>query len=140
MDPLELRGGDHRTNVGRRLEAATEPQFLGAPDELIDEPVRDGAVRDHARRGGAALPGRAECAPHDPVQRQVDIGVVEHHDRVLTAELARDALQQATADLADVRSGVGRSRERNEVDPGVRHEMIAKLAAGPEHEVQDTLG
>src|SRR5207245_3972093 len=42
VDPLELRGGDHRTNVGRRLEAATEPQFLGAPDELIDEPVRDG--------------------------------------------------------------------------------------------------
>src|SRR5207249_9632528 len=42
-------------------------------------------------------------------------------------------------DLADVRSGVARSRERDEVDARMLYQVIAEIAAGPEHEVEHAL-
>ena len=50
-------------------------------------------VDDDAARRGAALAGGAERRPDDPVDGQVEVGVVEDDDRVLAAELEVDPLE-----------------------------------------------
>ena len=111
MDLLERGAVDDRADVGVVLEAVAEPQLLGALDELRLELVVDLLVRDHAARRGAALAGRAERRPEDPLDREVDVGVVHDDDRVLAAELEVDVLEVAAppfcgtldADLARAR-------------------------------------
>src|SRR5215813_11378703 len=55
VDLVERGLVDDRADVGRVLPAVAELEALGGLDEVGDELVVDGLVRDHAARGGAAL-------------------------------------------------------------------------------------
>ena len=55
--------------------------------ERRDEAVVDAFGDDQPRRGGAALAGGEEGAVDGAVDRDVEVGVVEHDERVLAAHL-----------------------------------------------------
>src|SRR6185503_7906073 len=87
VDLLERGLVDDRADVGVVLPAGPEPQLLDALDEARLELVVRALLDDHARRGGAALTRGAERRPENPVDRELDVGIVEDDDRVLAAEL-----------------------------------------------------
>ena len=71
-----------------------------------DEAVVDALGDDQARRGGAALAGGVEGALHGALDRDVEVGVVEHHQRVLAAHLELElAPCAAIARLRDALAG-----------------------------------
>src|ERR1051326_1612573 len=95
-----LRGGyllfiDLRSHVYGFIKAVADLELLRA----IDEPVRELPVyaflHDYAACGGAALPRSAECTPQDAIESQVEIGVVQHNDRVFSAHLERAGFKAA---------------------------------------------
>src|SRR4029079_2125515 len=87
VDLVERSAVDDRTDVDVLLEAVAELELLRALDELRLERLVDLRPDDDAARGGAALARRAERGPEDPVDGEIDVGVVHHDDRVLAAEL-----------------------------------------------------
>ena len=82
-------------------------------------------MNDDATRRRAALPGRAERRPQDPVEREVEVGVVHDDDRVLATELEVDVLQPLGGGLEHLDTGVARAGERDDRDVGMLHEALA---------------
>ena len=78
--------------------------------ELVVNPV----LQDQPAGRRAALPRRAERAPQHAVEREVEIGVVEHDLRVLAAHLERQPLVHAPARLADAAARLGGAGERDD--------------------------
>ena len=68
-----------------------------APPAAVEVVVADRAHQ--TRGGGAALPAGPEGGPHNGVEREVEIGILRHHDRVLTAELEAHPLQVFAAQV-----------------------------------------
>ena len=95
---------------------------------------------DDSARSGAALTGGAERRPDDPVDGQVEVGVVEDDDRVLAAELEVDPLEVLRAVLHDGDARVTRARERDHRHVGMANQAIADGAAAAVHDVDDALG
>jgi hypothetical protein len=68
---------------------ARQLDLTRAVDDIAAVPSAGVAEHGHQRR----LPGRLEGAEHRRVDRAVDVGVVEHHQRRLAAELEQDGLE-----------------------------------------------
>ena len=62
----------------------------------------DGVVHDRGAQRRAALPGRAEAGEQRALDREVEVGVVHDHQRVLAAQLEARRLQVAPAQRADL--------------------------------------
>src|SRR5207302_986191 len=58
----------------------------------LHKAVVDAFGGDHLRRRGATLPGGEEAALHGAVRGDLDIGVVEHDERILAAHLELEFL------------------------------------------------
>ncbi len=114
-----------------------EPQLARPRLEALEQGVHDRALDDDPRRGRAALAGRPEGRPQDPVRREVEIGVGEDDDTVLAAELERDALEAATGAFRDALAGQRRTGERDDRDIGAVDEGVADLRARTSDEVDD---
>ena len=97
-------------------------------------------VDDDPARSGAALTGGAERRPDDPVDGQVEVGVVEDDDRVLAAELEVDPLEVLRAVLHDGHARVARAGERDHGHIGMAYQPIADGAPTAVHDVDDALG
>ena len=88
--------------------------------------------------GRAALARGAERRPDDPVDREVEVGVVHHDDRVLAAELEVDVLEVVGGRLrSTVDAGLARAGERDHRDVGMPHEPVADRAAAAVDDVDD---
>src|SRR5205814_8944896 len=85
VDLLERTFVDHRADVDALFPARAEAQLLGRLDEPRLQLLVRALLHDHARGRGAALAGSAEGRPEDPLDRELEIGVVEDDDRVLAA-------------------------------------------------------
>ena len=93
---LSTRAGvDERPDIDGRVETGAEPELAGARLEAFEQRLDDGSLDDDPRRRRAALAGRPEGRPEDPVRRQVEIRVGQDDDAVLATELERDALEPA---------------------------------------------
>ena len=92
-DLVDRAGVDQRPDVGRLVEPGAEAQGPRARLEALEQRLDDRALDDDPRAGRAALAGRPERRPQDPVRGQVEVGVGEDDDAVLAAELHREALQ-----------------------------------------------
>ena len=68
-----------------------------AATSLLRERVGDRRLDDEPIRRDAGLPGVAELRDHRAGDRGVEIGVGEHHERRVAAELERDALEVVRA-------------------------------------------
>ena len=99
-DLVDGRRVDERADVGRRVEAVAETQALRARLEPLEQPVDDRPLDDDPRGGRAALAGRAERAPQDPVGGEIEVGVGQDDDAVLAAELEREPLERSPARTA----------------------------------------
>ena len=109
------------------VEARPEPHRLDARDEPRDEPVVDLVGDEHPLDRDAQLAGVGEAGAHRPLGGPVDVGVAEHQDRVLAAELERAADQPLGALLGDELAGRGGAGEADVV--GAPDDLRADLAA-----------
>ncbi len=82
-------GINYRPHVSLRIHAVAYTQHFGALDQFLREPFVYFLVDDQTRRSSATLSGSAESAPERAFDREIDIGVVQHHDDVLAAHLER---------------------------------------------------
>ena len=93
IDLVERAGVDERADVDGWVEPGPEPELPRARLEALEERLDDRALDDDPRGGRAALAGRAEGRPQDPVGGEVEVGVGQDDDAVLATELERDALE-----------------------------------------------
>ena len=105
IDLVERAGVDERADVDGRVQPRPEPELAGTRFQALEQRLDDGPLDDDPRRGRAALTGRPERRPQDPVGRQVEVGVAEHDHAVLAAELERDALEALRGALGDALAG-----------------------------------
>ncbi len=92
-------------------------------------------VQARARR--TDLPGVEEDRAGGAADHGVDVGIGQHDDGRLAAELERHALQSIGGGLVDCLSDERRARERNLVDAGMRHERGADVLAVAGENVHD---
>ena len=106
---------DHRAvqHVGGRIADRRLGHRLREP---VDEVVVHVGVHDHGAERGAPLPGGAEPAEQRALDREVEVGVGHHDERVLAAELEARRLEVAAAQLADPSADVGRTGEADLVE------------------------
>ena len=74
---------------------------LTRADERVDEPVVDLVGDEHPLRRDAELAGVGEAGADGALGGPVEVGVAQHQDRVLAAELQRAADQPVGALLRD---------------------------------------
>ena len=118
-------------------------QRRGALGELVDERVGDLGVDDEPLGRHADLPGVGEGAEHRGVDRRVDIGVVEHDQRRLAAELEQDGLQVLGRQLGDDPADLGRAGEVHPLDRRMgdqRRHDLRRVVGRVGDDVDDALG
>ena len=140
VDLLQRRAVHDRADVRRVLEPVAEPELLGSLDELRRERVVDALAGDDAARGGAALAGRAEGRPEDPLDGEVEVGVVHDDDGVLAAELEVDVLEVGGAVLGGLDPDLARAGERDQRHVRVLDEALADRLAAAVHDVEHAGG
>ena len=137
---VELLLVDHRADLGAGLERVVDLELLHAFDHPRDEAVVDGLGHDQARGRGAALPGLEEGAIDRAADRDVEIGVVQHHERVLAAHLELELGEARRAFLCDVPAGVDRAGEAHRGDVRRLEDRLADHRAAAHHQVEHALG
>ena len=126
---VELATVDDRADVGALRQRRPHRERVGRGHHPLDERVVDPGGDDQPAGGGAALAGRVEGALDGAVDGDVEVGVVEHDQRVLAAHLELDARAAASGGLGDARPGLDRAGEADGIDAGVLDERVADLAA-----------
>ena len=119
--------------TGPRSVSGSQPGpifiFSARADEPLLQLAVDRLVHDHAARGGAALARGAERRPDDPLDGEVEIGVVHDDDPVLAAELEMDVLEVVGGVLRHEHAGLARAGEGDDRDVRMAHEPVAGLLA-----------
>ena len=128
-DRAHARGFVHRIAAGVFLG------FLGKP---AGELGRDAFLDQNAFHRGAALAGIAEAALRRERDRQVQVGVVEHDERIVAAQFehqpfvarrSRDAFAHGNA-----------AGEGNELDPRVLDQRLGDFSRRTEQDAQHGTG
>ena len=118
-------------------------QRRGALGELVDESVGDLGVDDDPLGRHADLPGVGEGAEHRGVDRRVEIGVVEHDQRRLAAQLEQHRLQMLGRQLRDHLADPGGAGEVHALDGRMgdqrRHDLRRVIRRVGDH-IDDALG
>ena len=104
---------DQRTDLGRWIERVTDLAALHAFREPFDELVVDRSLDEQPARRRAPLAVEAVDHEHHGIEGAIEVGVVEHDDRVLAAELEVQALQRRRRLGLDQRSGLRLTDERD---------------------------
>ncbi len=102
---------DQRADLGRRVARIADLQRSRARGELCGELVGDATVDDDALGRHADLALVHERAEVGGRRRGVEVGVLQHHERRLAAELEQHALEMAAGLLGDDRADVARAGE-----------------------------
>jgi hypothetical protein len=135
MDLVERIPVDHWAEIGVGVPAGADPHLLRALDQPLLELAVHRLVHDHAAGSSAALAGRAKGRPDDPLDRELQVGVVHDDDPVLAAELEVNVLQAVGSGLRHGDARLPRARERDDRYVGVADEPIARLLAEAVDEV-----
>ncbi len=113
---------DERTHRDAVAIAWPEDVTPGSGDDRVEQLVVDRLLDDHPTGAGACLTAERERRPGDDVGGGVEVGVGEHDDRVLAAELELQSLAEVGGGV-DLASDCGRSGERHRGDVGMGDEM-----------------
>ena len=114
MDAVALALVDHRPELDAVGIGVADRQAGGLLGEAADELVGDLRGDDVPTDGHADLALVAESAERGRVDRAFEVGVAEHDERVVAAELEVGALEVASGCLTDLPAGLGRACERDD--------------------------
>ena len=103
---------------------------VGGLDETFDELRGDGLLDEEAGGGRADLPGSEEDANHGPVNRPVQVGIIEDNHRALAAQFQRRGAESFSARVEQRLSGGAASREGELVQKWVLYEMLRRFGRG----------
>jgi ParB family chromosome partitioning protein len=125
-----LGGRDQRAHVEIvRLGRVAPLDRANLVGELRDEVVVDGRSGDHSRGRGAVLAAVPVAGRLERLGSEVEVGVVEDHDRCLAAELEVEALDGPGRDLGDSLARRGVAGDRDHPDLGMRDQLVADRRA-----------
>ena len=133
-DLRELVGAAQRAHVGAEVEAGAEAHVAQGLGEARHEGVVDGVVHVEALDADAELAAVGADAAHGAADGGVEVGVGQHEQRVLAAELHRAVLEAAGGLRRDGPAG-GRRAGEHQVVGGV-DERLAELAAASRDDLQ----
>ena len=120
---------DQRADVGVLVERIADLDLAGAFHDLGDEARRRWTTGRTAGAGDAAFAIVEEDAHQRAVRRRIEIGVGEDDVGRLAAKLD-GRLDEVAGGVADYpAAGAGRAGEGNEVDAGMRGQMVANCRA-----------
>src|SRR6266542_6065527 len=130
LDPFLLTLGDERTDLRRFVLRIADRELADHARHGVDDCVVAVAAGADARLRDARLAVVHERGELEPLDGGREISVVEDDRSRLPAELEAHPLELLTADRRDAAAGRGRARERDLVDAGMAHEVLADLTAG----------
>src|SRR6266516_5256076 len=116
LEPILEPGGEASIDHRAVQDVAGRVADRGLGDRLrepIDEVVVNVPMHDRRSEGGAPLPRGPEPAEQRALDREVQVGVGQHDERVLAAELEAGGLEMTAAELTQALADGGRSREAN---------------------------
>ena len=118
---------DDAAHIGLGIgEGLVDDQALGHLLHLGDDPVVDGIEYDQPPRRRAALARRGEGRLDDERRRILDLGRIEHDDRIVAAHLQRDDLARLGRELAIDRDARTRGPcEQHAIDQPVPDQCLA---------------
>ena len=123
---------DHRADVGGFVERVAARRFRGRPGDPRGELVGDRRDRDDALDRGAPLARVLERAADGELGRLIEIGVGEHEQRVVAAQLEHGApVTQPGGDRLAHRDSAG---ERDHLDGRVAEKRVEYLPGVAAHD------
>ena len=125
LDGLERALVDQRADDRVRLLRVARLQPLRLRHELLDERVRNRALDDDLPGGHADLALVEERPERRRVHRVLEVGVGEHDQRVVAAELEQDPLEVAAGRLGELAPGRGRAGEVEPAHERVLDQLVA---------------
>ncbi|MNZ63441.1 hypothetical protein D3C78_815870 [compost metagenome] len=103
---------DQRTLLGFTVQGAADAHGGNRFDELAGEGFVHAVLNEEAIYTNAGLPGVTELRGHGAFDRRIQIGVVEHDERRVAAQLQRDLFQGVGGLAHQQFAGAGRTGER----------------------------
>ena len=125
LDLLDRVAVDQRADIGAGLHAGSDRKLLHRLDESRGEAVVDAGLHQDAIGADASLAGIAVFGGHGAGDRLVEIGVVEHDERRVAAELERELLHRVGALPVERLADRGRAGEGELAHPAVVAEDLA---------------
>ena len=107
-----MRRVDQRALLGLAGEPVADAELPHRGDQLLGERLVDAVLHQQAVRAHAGLPGVAVLGRDRARDRGVEVGVVEHDERRVAAELERHLLHRLRALRHQQLADLGRAGER----------------------------
>jgi len=101
--------------------------------QLSEQPLGDALVHEQPRPRAAHLPLVEPDRVDHALDHAVQVGVLEHDERALPAELERESLPGARRPAPDGPPDLGRAGERDLVDVGMLDDQLAGAAVTRHH-------
>src|ERR1035437_525269 len=92
--------------------------------ELVEKAVGQFFDDDETLRGNAALAHVVHFAPDRPLDRLVEVGVLEHNEGVAAAQLHRGLLKILSGSRGNAFPGFNAARQRHALDPGIINHAV----------------
>ena len=131
--PLQLPGIDQRPQLGRGFQRVAQAQGGGAGGQAFGEGGGEALVHQDQPGGHADLPLVQKAAPGGAADGAVEIGVVEHDQRILATQFQGHLLQVAPGAFRHLASGLGRAGEGDHPHLGMGAERRAGLGTPGQH-------
>src|SRR5437660_3603924 len=119
LDDAQLPSVDHRTDVGLRIHAVADAQFLRLRDTGVQEFFVKRLVDVTSLDREAGLAGVDEGAPNGYARGDIEVGIVEHEHRIFASEFQHDRQEAGGGNLRDPFAGWNTASEDELVDFGV---------------------
>ena len=137
LDLLERGGVDQRALLGLAREAVADAKLLHRGDELRGEGLVHAVLHQQPVRADAGLAGVAVLGGDRARDGGIEVGVVEHDEGRVAAELERDLLHRLRALRHQQLADLGRAGEGELAHARIAGQHAADLARGAGDDVED---
>ena len=118
----------------------THLKGLRASNKLIDKRVVNGCMHDQPRRGGTFLTRATKRAAKGQRDRQIQIRIIHHRERVFTAHLHLNLGQITNRRSRNALAYRDRSGKGNCVQMRAFHQMLTNRTTRTHHQIEQPLG
>jgi hypothetical protein len=131
---------DHRPLLDARLQPVSDLESGGFLHQLGQERIIDTRLNIHPVRTDTGLARVAELRHHRPLDRLVEIGIVEHDERRVAAQFHRHFLNSISALPDQLLAHLGGAGEGHLAHHRALHHRARDLAGRAGDDVDDALG